>query len=96
MMKALGTLLGLLAATPALAQQDPLAVEIPAFTLPPSDQLRGEAKAVLLRMRAARAPDLKGDIAKQRAFYQKYNDDRLAEMRRHFRTREVRTALGGV
>lgn len=96
MMKALGTLLGLLAATPALAQQDPAAVEIPAFTLPPSDQLSGEAKAVLLRMRAARAPDLKGDITKQRAFYQKYNDDRLAEMRRHFRTREERTALGGV
>lgn len=96
MMKVFGTLLALLAAAPVLAQQEPAAVEIPAFTLPPSDQLSEEAKTVLLRMRAARAPDLKGDIAKQRAFYQTYNDNRLAEMRRHFRTREERAKLGGV
>ena len=95
-MKVFGALFALLAAVPALGQQDPAAVEIPAFTLPPSDQLSEEAKVVLLRMRAARAPDLQGDIAKQRAFYQKYNDDRLVEMRRHFRTREERTSLGGV
>lgn len=96
MTKTLAALLLLLAAAPALAQQSPAAVEVPAFTLPPSDQLSEEAKAVLLRMRAARAPDFKGDLAKQRAFYQKYNDDRLAEMRRHFRTREERVSLGGV
>ncbi|MCW4462722.1 alpha/beta hydrolase [Sphingomonas sp. BT-65] len=95
-MKTFGALLILLAAAPALAQQDPAAVEVPAFTLPPSDQLSGEAKAVLLRMRAARSPDFKGDLAKQRAFYQKYNDDRLAEMRRHFRTSEERMTLDGV
>lgn len=95
-MKTLTASLALLAAVPALAQQSPAAVEVPAFTLPPSDQLSEEAKAVLLRMRAARAPDLKGDLAKQRAFYRKYNDDRLAEMRRHFRTSEERTSLGGV
>jgi acetyl esterase/lipase len=96
MMKVCGALLALTAATSALAQQDTAAVDIPAFTLPPSDQLSEEAKAVLLRMRAARAPDLKGDLAKQRAFYQTYNDNRLAEMRRHFRTREERVTLGGV
>lgn len=96
MMKVFGALLALMATTPALAQQDSAAVDIPAFTLPPSDQLSDEAKAVLLRMRAARAPDLKGDIAKQRAFYQTYNDNRLAEMRRHFRTREERVKLGDV
>ena len=96
MMKVLGTLLALFAALPAPARQDSAAVDIPAFTLPPSDQLSEEAKAVLLRMRTARAPDLNGDVAKQRAFYQKYNDDRLAEMRRHFRTREARATLGGV
>lgn len=89
-------LLAVFAATPALAQRDPAATEVPAFTLPPSDQLSEEAKAVLLRMRAARAPDLKGDLVKQRAFYQIYNDNRLAEMRRHFRTSEERVALGGV
>ncbi|WP_241231316.1 alpha/beta hydrolase [Sphingomonas koreensis] len=96
MMRVFGALLALFAAAPALAWQDSAAVEVPAFTLPPSDQLSEEAKSVLLRMRAARAPDLKGDIARQRAFYQKYNDDRLAEMRRHFRTREERASLGGV
>lgn len=96
MMKTAGALLILLAVVPALAQQDPAAVEVPAFTLPPSDQLSEEAKAVVLRMRAARSPDFKGDLAKQRAFYQKYNDDRLAEMRRHFRTSEARASLGGV
>ncbi|WP_343517973.1 alpha/beta hydrolase [Sphingomonas sp.] len=95
-MKTIVALLALLAAAPAPAQQSPAAVDIPAFTLPPSDQLSEEAKAVLLRMRTARAPDLGGDLAKQRAFYQKYNDDRLAEMRRHFRTREERASLGGV
>lgn len=96
MMKPLAALLALLAAAPALAQPDSAAVEIPAFALPPSDQLSEEAKAILLRMRAARAPDLKGDLTKQRAFYQTYNDNRLAEMRRHFRTREKRVSLGGV
>lgn len=95
-MKMLAASLVLLAAVPVSAQQSPVAVEVPAFTLPPSDQLSEEAKAVLLRMRAARAPDLGGDIARQRAFYQKYNDDRLAEMRRRFQTRDERTALGGV
>eukprot|EP01136_Pigoraptor_vietnamica_P015788 Opistho-1_new@59361 len=96
MMKVFGAFLALFSAAPGLAQQDAAAVDIPAFTLPPSDQLSDEAKAVLLRMRAARAPDLKGDIAKQRAFYQTYNDNRLAEMRRHFRTREEGVKLGGV
>lgn len=95
-MKTFAAVLALFAATPAAAQQSPAAVEVPAFTLPPSDQLSEEAKAVLLRMRAARSPDFKGDLAKQRAFYQKYNDDRLAEMRRHFETSEERAALGGV
>jgi acetyl esterase/lipase len=96
MMKVFGAVVALLVAAPTLAQQDSAAVDIPAFTLPPSDQLSDEARAVLLRMRAARAPDLKGDLAKQRAFYQIYNDNRLAEMRRHFLTREERTQLGGV
>ncbi|WP_423606749.1 alpha/beta hydrolase [Sphingomonas sp. MS122] len=95
-MKILAALLALFTAAPALAQQSPAAVEVPAFTLPPSDQLSEEARTVLLRMRAARAPDLEGDIGKQRAFYQKYNDDRLAEMRRHFRTSEEHASLGGV
>ena len=71
--------------------------KVPAFTLPPSNQLSGEARTVLIRMEAAAAPkEIAGDIDRQRAFYGKYNDDRLAEMRRHFRTTERRDILGGV
>ena len=80
-------------ASPAAAQD----VQVPSFTLPASNQLSPEARAVLERMRAATAPrEIAGDIAKQRAFYQIYNDDRLAEMRRHFRTTERRETIGGV
>lgn len=83
----------LLLAVPASAQD----VQVPAFTLPPSNQLSAEAKEVLVRMKAATAPaDIAGDIAKQRAFYQVYNDDRLAEMRQHFRATEKRETMGGV
>lgn len=83
----------LILAMPASAQN----VAVPAFTLPPSSQLSAEAKQVLARMKAATAPrDIEGDVTKQRAFYQHYNDDRLAEMRRHFATRERRTQMNGV
>ncbi len=83
-----------LATTPALAQD--ATVQVPSFTLPPSNQLSDAAKSVLLRMKAETAPDLKGDVAKQRAFYQAWNDRRLAEMRRRFATRERRMTMGGV
>ncbi|RYY28561.1 MAG: alpha/beta hydrolase [Sphingomonadales bacterium] len=78
-------------ATPAAAQQ-----AVPAFSLPESNQLSPEARDVLRRMVEARAPDLQGDLTRQRAFYGKFNDDRLAEMKRIFATRETRTQLGGV
>ena len=79
-------------AVPAGAQ-----IAVPAFTLPVSNQLSPEALKVLERMRAATAPaTIEGDVPKQRAFYQKYNDDRLAEMRRHFATRETHRQIGGV
>ncbi|MBN8815236.1 MAG: alpha/beta hydrolase [Sphingomonas sp.] len=85
-------LLAAFAAAPLGAQ-----TVVPSFTLPPSNQLSPQALDVLARMRAATAPDaIKGDLAKQRAFYQKYNDDRLAEMRRNFTTRERRETIGGV
>ncbi len=83
--------------TPITAQlTPPPATAVAAFVLPPSDQLSDEAKSVLLRMKAATAPDLGGDLTRQRAFYQTWNDDRLAEMRRHFETFEEREILGGV
>jgi acetyl esterase/lipase len=82
-------------ARPGIAQeQAPVAVG--AFTLPASNQLSVEARHVLARMDAARAPDLHGDIARQRAFYGRFNDDRLAEMRRAFATRAAPGSLGGV
>lgn len=80
-----------LCAGPSLAQNAALT-----SWLPPSNQLSKEARAVLLRMDAAKAPDLKGDLARQRAFFGAFNDARLAEMRRHFQVREARQSLGGV
>lgn len=93
MMKTALALLSLAIAVPAGAQT----VHVPAFTLPPSSQLSAEAKQVLARMKAETAPkDIAGDIARQRAFYQAWNDRRLAEMRRHFATRERHETIRGV
>lgn len=93
MTKTILALLSLALAAPGAAQT----VAVPAFTLPPSSQLSAEAKQVLARMKAETAPkDIAGDLAKQRAFYQAWNDRRLAEMRRHFATRERHETIGGV
>ena len=51
---------------------------------------------MIARQQAIRPPDFGNDIAAARAFWGRYNDDRLAEMRRHFRTTERRETLGGV
>ncbi|KQS02239.1 alpha/beta hydrolase [Sphingomonas sp. Leaf357] len=81
--------------TPAAAQS--IAKQVPTFSLPPSNQLSDAARQVLAQMDAATAPDaIKGDVAKQRAFYGKWNDDRLAEMRRHFRTKIRHETIAGV
>jgi len=83
--------IGLLCAAPAVAQTGSFS------TLPPSNQLSRAALDVLDRMRAAAAPAaINGDVARQRTFYQKYNDDRLAEMRRSFVTRERHEVMNGV
>ena len=72
-------------------------VQVPAFTLPPSNQLSAEAKQILMRMKEESAPkDIGSDLAKQRAFYQAWNDRRLAEMRSRFATRSERETIGGV
>lgn len=89
----------ILLAAAALAAASPAAAQlaVPSFTLPVSNQLSDEAQAVLQRMAVATAPaEIATDVMKQRAFYDRYNDDRLAEMRRHFRTREQRTTMNGV
>jgi acetyl esterase/lipase len=80
--------------TPSIVEAQ---VTVPAFTMPPSNQLSPEALAVLKRMDAATAPaDIAGNVPKQRAFYQRFNDDRLAEMRRRFRTIIRHETIGGV
>ena len=78
------------------AAQERAPVQVPAFVLPESNQLSTGARQVLARMQAARAPDLGGDIARQREFYGRWNDDRLAEMSRVFATRQQRETLGSV
>ncbi|WP_232833984.1 MULTISPECIES: alpha/beta hydrolase [unclassified Sphingomonas] len=84
-----------LLAVPAMVQGP--ATPVPAFRLPPSNQLSDAAKAVLDRMAAATAPaSIAGDVTKQRAFYGQWNDDRLAEMRRRFRTEARHDTIGGV
>lgn len=84
-----------LLAAPAMAQGP--VKQVPGFALPPSNQLSDAARRVLARMDAATAPDtVKGDIARQRAFYGKWNDDRLAEMQRRFRTSIRHEILSGV
>lgn len=72
-------------------------VAVPAFTLPPSSQLSAEARQVLERMKAESASkDIGSDLVRQRAFYQQWNDRRLAEMRRRFATNERRDLIAGV
>ncbi len=71
--------------------------QVPAFRLPPSNQLSSAAREVLARMDAAAAPQtVKDDLAKQRAFYGEWNDDRLVEMRRRFQTVVRHETIGGV
>jgi acetyl esterase/lipase len=81
-----------LSAAPILAQT----VRVPAMTLPPSNLLSEQALRVIERQQAIRPPEFGNDIAAARAFWGRYNDDRLAEMRRHFRTTERRETIGGV
>lgn len=83
---------GLLMAAPILAQT----VQVPALTLPPSNLLSSEAKQVIMRQQAIKPPYFGDDIAAVRAYWGRYNDERLAEMRRHFDTSERRAVIGGV
>jgi monoterpene epsilon-lactone hydrolase len=71
-------------------------VQVPAMTLPPSSLLSAEAKKVIVRQQAIRPPDFGTDIAAARSFWGRYNDDRLAEMRRLFRTNDRRETMNGV
>lgn len=88
----LGLLCSLTLPAAARAQFD-----LPAFTLPPSNQLSAEAQAIVRKVAAEAAPaEIAGDVKRQRAFYGLFNDARLAEMDRAFATRRERTKIGGV
>ncbi len=81
----------------ARVQAQAPAVGVPAFTLPVSNQLSGAAKNILVRMRQDAAPaSIGNDLARQRAFYQDWNDRRLVEMHRNFRTTETHGTMAGV
>ena len=71
------------------------AVSMPAMIVPFSSYASPESAKTMAAILAQPQPDV-SDIAKARAFYGKYNDDRLAEMRRTFAFDTVHTSLGGV
>lgn len=71
-------------------------VNVPEMALPPSTLLSPEARNVMVREQAINPPDFAGDIAAARAFWGRYNDDRLEEMRALFATEEQRETMGGV
>lgn len=71
-------------------------LQVPRMTLPPSSLLSAEAKRVIVRQQAIRPPDFGTDIAAARAYWGRYNDDRLIEMRRLFKTVARRETMGGV
>ncbi len=70
---------------------------MPAFTLPDSNQLSAEARAVFAKVKQGSAPaNIATDIQALRVFYGKGNDTQLAAMRQHFRTVERRETMNGV
>jgi len=83
-------------ATPMTADAAPRspAVSMPAMVVPFSSYASPQGAEMVAAALAAAQPA--ADIASQRTFYGKYNDDRLEEMRRTFAFDSVRTSMGGV
>lgn len=79
--------------------KDEAIVPLPATPLPYSDFASPQAKrlfaSLLAETRAGKGPD-SADIADQRRFYQRYNDDRLREVERSYRSRVQSIRMGGV
>ncbi len=75
------------AAEPAQAQADVTTVRVEDASLPYSSFASAEARARFARLiaetREGRGPD-PSDLAEQRRFYQRYNDERLAEVRARY------------
>lgn len=82
---------GMMAAS-AIAQ-----TSVPAFTLPDSNQLSPEARAVFARVKTESPPaEILTDVAALRVYYGKGNDAQLVAMRKHFQTVERRETMNGV
>lgn len=78
---------------------DAATLALPATPLPFSEFASAPARERFIALQAeARAGDLPdpGDLAGQRRFYQRYNDTRLAEVRRAYDAEVHETTLGGV
>lgn len=71
-------------------------VQVPPMALPPSTLLSPEARMMMAREQAINPPDFAGDMKAARAFWGRYNDDRLKEMRALFRTDTRREYMDGV
>lgn len=94
----------LLATAAGVAAQQPAAdpattVAIPATPLPysgyASDAARQKFAELLADTRDGKGPN-PADLADQRRFYQRYNDERLAEVQRRYPATVQATTLGGV
>lgn len=74
-------------------------VELPTTALPysrfASPQARAKFAELLAETREGKGPD-PADLADQRRFYQRYNDDRLREVERLYRSRVQSSRIGGV
>jgi acetyl esterase/lipase len=85
--------------TPAAAPADAATLALPATPLPYSDFASAAARERFIALQAeARAGDLPdpADLAGQRRFYQRYNDARLAEVRRAYAADVRQATLAGV
>lgn len=78
------------------ATQDPSTANLPPIVLPYSNFASPQARALAGRLMNEPRFVFGDDIAKARAHYGRYNDDRLAEVRALYSTREERQAMGGV
>jgi len=80
----------------ARADEPDASIQTPGFALPFSSQASPQARAIAAKVMAIKPPEFGDDIAAARAFWGRYNDDRLAEMRRAFHVRIEHRTLGGV
>lgn len=78
------------------AAEQPATVTVPGFPLPPSSYTSSEARSVMQQALDHPDPAFGNDIAAARSFYGKFNDERLAEMRRRYAVNVRQDRLGGV